>query len=58
MLAWTLWLAVALLLWLRRGLSAWPRNGYWKPSEWLRNNRRIVSLAGFLEGNFWIRSKR
>jgi len=32
MLAWALWLANALIGWLRWGFHAWMRGGYWKPS--------------------------
>ncbi len=32
MLAWALWLANALIGWLRWGFDAWTRGGYWKPS--------------------------
>lgn len=32
MLAWALWLATALVGWLRWGLQAWIRGGYWKSS--------------------------
>ena len=31
MLAWALWLAWAVVGWLRRGFAAWSRDGYWKP---------------------------
>lgn len=31
MLAWALWLANALIGWLRWGFDAWTRGGYWKP---------------------------
>ncbi len=30
MLAWALWLAVALVGWLRAGFAAWTRGGYWR----------------------------
>jgi hypothetical protein len=30
MLAWALWLANALIGWLREGFSAWTRDGYWR----------------------------
>ncbi|HEX5952587.1 MAG TPA: hypothetical protein VFY94_05350, partial [Rhodanobacteraceae bacterium] len=30
MLAWALWLANALIGWLRWGFQAWMRGGYWK----------------------------
>lgn len=30
MLAWALWLAGALVGWLRRGFAAWTRGGYWR----------------------------
>jgi len=30
MLAWALWLASALVGWLRRGFEAWSRGGYWR----------------------------
>ncbi|MCK9539490.1 hypothetical protein [Dokdonella sp.] len=30
MLAWALWLASALLRWVRRGFAAWMRGGYWR----------------------------
>lgn len=30
MLAWALWLASALVGWLRRGFAAWTRGGYWR----------------------------
>ncbi|HEY0180916.1 MAG TPA: hypothetical protein VGC30_14975 [Dokdonella sp.] len=30
MLAWALWLAAALVGWLRRGFAAWTRGGYWR----------------------------
>jgi hypothetical protein len=30
MLAWALWLANALIGWLRWGFRAWTRGGYWK----------------------------
>jgi hypothetical protein len=30
MLAWALWLASALVGWLRRGYEAWSRGGYWR----------------------------
>jgi hypothetical protein len=33
MLAWALWLASALIGWLRRGFSAWMQGGYWRKSE-------------------------
>ncbi|MGH8212103.1 MAG: hypothetical protein ACREPP_02590, partial [Rhodanobacteraceae bacterium] len=32
MLAWALWLANALIGWLRWGFDAWTRGGYWKPA--------------------------
>jgi hypothetical protein len=32
MLAWALWLANALIGWLRWGFRAWTRGGYWKPA--------------------------
>lgn len=31
MLAWALWLAWAVVGWLRSGFAAWSRDGYWKP---------------------------
>ena len=31
MLAWALWLANAVLGWLRWGLRAWMDGGYWRP---------------------------
>jgi hypothetical protein len=31
MLAWALWLANALIGWLREGFAAWTQGGYWKP---------------------------
>jgi hypothetical protein len=34
MLAWTLWLAYALIRWLGRGLRAWLGQGYWKKIAW------------------------
>jgi hypothetical protein len=34
MLAWTLWLANILIRWLRQGLSAWLKDGYWKKTGW------------------------
>ena len=30
MLAWALWLANALIGWLREAFSAWTRDGYWR----------------------------
>lgn len=30
MLAWALWLAAALVRWLREGFAAWTRGGYWR----------------------------
>ena len=30
MLAWALWLASALVAWLRRGFAAWTQGGYWR----------------------------
>lgn len=30
MLAWALWLAAAVVGWLRRGFAAWTRGGYWR----------------------------
>lgn len=30
MLAWALWLAAALVGWLRRGFAAWTQGGYWR----------------------------
>ena len=30
MLAWALWLANAVVGWLRYGFSAWTRDGYWR----------------------------
>jgi hypothetical protein len=30
MLAWALWLANALVGWLRKGFDAWTRGGYWR----------------------------
>ena len=30
MLAWSLWLASALVRWLRRGFAAWTQGGYWR----------------------------
>jgi hypothetical protein len=30
MLAWALWLANALIGWLRWGFEAWTRGGYWR----------------------------
>jgi hypothetical protein len=33
MLAWALWLANALIGWLRWGFDAWTRGGYWRRSE-------------------------
>ncbi|MBB6186383.1 hypothetical protein [Rhodanobacter sp. MP7CTX1] len=33
MLAWALWLANALIGWLRWGFDAWTRGGYWRKSE-------------------------
>jgi hypothetical protein len=32
MLAWALWLANALIGWLRDGFAAWTKNGYWRAS--------------------------
>lgn len=31
MLLWALWLAWSVVGWLRRGMQAWMRNGYWRP---------------------------
>jgi hypothetical protein len=31
MLVWALWLAWAVVGWLRKGFSAWTRDGYWRP---------------------------
>lgn len=39
MLAWSLWLALILIHWLRRGLGAWLKNGYWKKIAWRRGSR-------------------
>jgi hypothetical protein len=33
MLAWALWLANALIGWLRWGFDAWTRGGYWRKPE-------------------------
>jgi hypothetical protein len=33
MLAWALWLANALIGWLRWGFAAWTREGYWRKRE-------------------------
>jgi len=33
MLAWALWLANALIGWLRWGFDAWTRGGYWRKRE-------------------------
>jgi hypothetical protein len=33
MLAWALWLANALIGWLRWGFDAWSRGGYWRRAE-------------------------
>ncbi|HEY3522055.1 MAG TPA: hypothetical protein VGK80_13580, partial [Rhodanobacteraceae bacterium] len=33
MLVWALWLANALIGWLRWGFDAWTRGGYWKSGE-------------------------
>ena len=33
MLAWALWLANALIGWLRWGFDAWTKGGYWKTRE-------------------------
>jgi hypothetical protein len=33
MLAWALWLAMALIGWLRWGFEAWTRDGYWRKRE-------------------------
>jgi hypothetical protein len=33
MLAWALWLANALIGWLRWGFHAWMRGGYWKAAR-------------------------
>jgi hypothetical protein len=33
MLAWALWLANALIGWLRWGFAAWTHGGYWHPRE-------------------------
>ncbi|MCL2871651.1 MAG: hypothetical protein FWF41_01490 [Betaproteobacteria bacterium] len=32
MLVWALWLALAVIGWLRRGLAAWMQGGYWRKS--------------------------
>jgi hypothetical protein len=31
MLAWALWLAMAVLRWMRWGLQAWTAGGWWRP---------------------------
>jgi hypothetical protein len=36
MLAWALWLAWAVIGWLRRGLAAWMQGGYWRKSGLLK----------------------
>ncbi|MDR2016167.1 MAG: hypothetical protein LBP90_00945 [Burkholderiales bacterium] len=33
MLIWALWLALAVIGWLRRGLSAWMQGGYWRKEQ-------------------------
>jgi hypothetical protein len=33
MLAWALWLANALVGWLRRGFAAWMQGGYWRKPQ-------------------------
>ena len=33
MLLWALWLANALIGWLRWGFDAWSRGGYWRPRK-------------------------
>jgi hypothetical protein len=43
MLAWTLWLANILIRWLRQGLSAWLKNGYWKKIEWTSKKKSAVA---------------
>ncbi|MDR1935461.1 MAG: hypothetical protein LBS49_07755 [Candidatus Accumulibacter sp.] len=40
MLAWTLWLAYILIHWLKRGLAAWLKDGYWKKIEWWKKSRQ------------------
>ncbi|MBN8728077.1 MAG: hypothetical protein J0H15_10305 [Xanthomonadales bacterium] len=37
MLAWSLWLATALVSWLKRGFLAWSHDGYWR--RWPRRAR-------------------
>ncbi len=42
MLAWAMWLASALLGWLRRAFSAWMHEGYWRP---LFKRRAVAAQA-------------
>jgi hypothetical protein len=40
MLAWALWLANALIGWLRDGFAAWTKGGYWRQSS-----RKVLAQA-------------
>ena len=40
MLAWALWLAWSVIGWLRRGLAAWMRGGYWRKTS-------LPNISGF-----------
>ncbi|MDR2014372.1 MAG: hypothetical protein LBP99_01935 [Azoarcus sp.] len=46
MLAWTLWLANILIRWLRQGLSAWIKNGYWKKTGWSLKKKEPPAASG------------
>ncbi|MDR0250494.1 MAG: hypothetical protein LBI35_04170 [Burkholderiales bacterium] len=44
MLIWALWLAFAVIGWLRRGLAAWMQGGYWRKEQ--RGEERKRERAG------------
>jgi hypothetical protein len=46
MLAWALWLALALLRWVRWGWGCFSHNGFWRPITWKKPRRKAKKGKG------------
>ncbi len=46
MLAWALWLALALLRWLRWGWGCFSHNGFWRPITWRKPKKKAKKGRG------------
>jgi len=49
MLAWAIWLANALIGWLRQAFAAWTRDGYWRPRPTAATLAAATPLPGDAE---------